>query len=359
MEFNGALISMLALLLIIGFGYFLYNEQKKLPHLTIGDIINAILIKQRVGIYIFTIAAISIGEALTAATITPVDQVEINAIARVIQHMSISFMGFLPAISLPIYIERIKSSKTTSQKISSVLIMLLGLACIVIFPAYNLFLAANAVKQVDILTLCLQKTFGVIDTEYLLAIGKPEGYSPFQELQYVLAACLITFYVHILVVILDMLEILGKYEKPAEPKDAKKNGGKPDGAPNKDAKPKPAEPDDDKLPDDTGSNSTLALSDVKAILFKNTSYNEADKDKFAKMVLQKIMSIGTDANTQPVNNVMLTLSQFAKKWDDKIIAANAADKLTLQKEYTTALKGMLAHGPTHNPPGLGISIKDP
>lgn len=219
-----SMIIILSLAMVIALIWWASATMKKHPEMTFGDMMNAMLIKQKLSIFIISVILLNISEAIMAASITPLGETPINPLARLLSHSMVALVSILCGLKMPTSFKEIFNSE---KRIAvSVFIFILTVVGTFTLPYINVYLIASGLKQMQLLnlyTLSLNPLNNM--PAYYQSIGLPAQFSPLGAMQYPMVVSVAIYYVHVFLVVLDGAYIIHNKPKPKtiEVKDGKKS----------------------------------------------------------------------------------------------------------------------------------------
>lgn len=159
----------LGLLVLIGLGAWFFWIHKKNPEMTFGEIMNKLILRQKISVFFVTLILINVAEAIWAASITPKGEVPINALARLLTHGTVSLVAIVCGIYVPSGVRSlIKVDKKRIPALSAALIIvLLGALGL---PYLNAVLISGGLKETHHLARILHGDFtgGFIRMSYAM-----------------------------------------------------------------------------------------------------------------------------------------------------------------------------------------------
>lgn len=209
-ESTELLISVSTLVILGALFFFLKKASDKNPDMQVGELITYVLIKRSWDGFMISIILLGIFEALTAASIQPAGEVEINPFIRMCGHAVITFIYTVAGVNLPVQIYRLIlaiMNKGGFAKIMGKFTLVLGYAIVALaMPLLNLFTVASGCKQHEELMMLFMEWFNTDQfcREYYLAVGLAADFSPWKALPQILQVnTMITILVHPLLIFLD------------------------------------------------------------------------------------------------------------------------------------------------------------
>ena len=128
--------------------------KKKNPEFTIGEIINHILLREKISFFVLGTVFINFAEAIFAASINPPGEMSINPTARFITHAVIAVISIVLFLSAIASISRIR--KIEGPKFSAILTSIVWFIGAITLPYFNLILIASGLKELNNLGYALQ-----------------------------------------------------------------------------------------------------------------------------------------------------------------------------------------------------------
>lgn len=164
--------------------------KRKNPELRIGDVINRIILKDHVSVFVLIMIFVNVAEALWAASIKPVNQAEINTVTRFFGHITVQTLSITTGIMVSVYVKQI-INKTLKITFWYVLLILMCIFMAIWLPLVNLFIIAGGLGQAKLLYWSM---FNIL-----------EGFS---MMQYGLQASAVLTIVHLSALLLDVIYII-------------------------------------------------------------------------------------------------------------------------------------------------------
>ena len=204
------LISLMTLVILGMLAFVLYRAAKNNPDMQVGELITYVLVKRSWDGFMISIILLGIFEALTAASIQPTGEAEINPFIRTCGHAVITFIYVVAGVNFPIQLYRFVMSAVKKDKFARIMgkfTLAIGYGAVALFmPLMNLFTVASGIKQHHELTLLFMEWFNSAQVcrDYYLQVGLPADYSPWGEMQQILQVDLmVTMVAHPLLILLD------------------------------------------------------------------------------------------------------------------------------------------------------------
>lgn len=145
------------------FGWLYWIKQKN-PELTFGDLFAKMLYKEKFTFFLLLTFLINFAEALFAASIHTVGEVQINPLARFLTHLSIQMMSLVASIFaaklLQEHMER-DVKEAVSRRNSRIIMLIFTLAVALLFPYFNLLLISGGLRETHHLAALLSGKAGV------------------------------------------------------------------------------------------------------------------------------------------------------------------------------------------------------
>lgn len=200
---NYSFVMIIGSVLLIALFWFSRKALEKNPNMTFGDVINKIFVREKVSIFLIALGIINLTEGIMAASITPLGEVPVNPLARVLSHLMISIVSIVFGINTSIIAHKIFKPKAEKRALGFALFLGYLLASILL-PYANLALIANGLKQTAFLNYFILglNPFNNM-AEYYYSLGLGYAYSPWDNMQYVLAVSITLTGVHYFLTFLD------------------------------------------------------------------------------------------------------------------------------------------------------------
>lgn len=184
---NQGTITIAGIVILLGLvGWVVWLKYKN-PEITIGEVINILVLKEKVSIFIFANIIVNLASAIVAASIHPHGEAQVNTFARLLVHGSISLAGIVCNIIAPVLVilvlEEISEQRSKKKKEASwfkaggmfFLTLVLAFGSIA-FPLLNLSIIAGGLRELD-------KLYCLIN--YCQGYG---GMYAFQQMTYIMQA---------------------------------------------------------------------------------------------------------------------------------------------------------------------------
>jgi hypothetical protein len=199
---------------LVALGFILYTIKKSNPNASLGDLINILLLREKVTIFIVGAIVANFAEGLMAASIHPVGEQQVNPLARYLVHTTISLVGIVCMLYLPNLLKVMASEKDASRRKGMYLLALSLLIGAVMFPFLNLLVMAGGLKEVDYLI-------------WMLRFWHPAGglYS-FEQMSYVLQGSVAATFAHFFLMFIDGLFVVTSTHKDVQVNIDPANAGK-------------------------------------------------------------------------------------------------------------------------------------
>lgn len=182
---------MLGLLMILAIGFWIFSLYKKNPEMTLGEILNKIFLRQKISVFVLTLIFINIAEAIWAASITPVGEIQINPLARIMTHGSVSLVAITCGIYLPSAIRTMLMVK--GKEFAQMFVVFIGV-----------FIGAMGLPYLNALLI----SGGLKETHHLAKILNGNFTVGFMHMSYAMQATVVALIAHYFFVMLDGIMIL-------------------------------------------------------------------------------------------------------------------------------------------------------
>lgn len=209
-------------MILIGLALWGRVISKKHPELRLGEIVHLMLLRDMVTIFMSFLVLINLCEAGMAASISVVGQMEVNPFIRVLTHSSLQFLSIVFSILSIVFFMR--SLKYKERRWLGLVLSFCCFGVSIIFPYMNLMFIAQGLHQVELLNWFLQ---GIVNSHATMAefyantvyqgYQLDESFSPFQEMQYVMATSTGLTGAHYVVILIEALYMI--YIPPSEVSD--------------------------------------------------------------------------------------------------------------------------------------------
>lgn len=176
------------LAVVLGIGGIIWYSRTKHPDMTIGDLINLAIVREKVSVFVFMNILINIAEGMAAAGIHPPGEEDVIFVARLFVHFAISFVAITSNIMAPIMISMAWGIRKDKNKRGRLAVMLFLITMLLIgalgLPFLNLLIIAGGLGHTDTLMwfikyfdtsaweampYILKATIGATFVHYLLA----------------------------------------------------------------------------------------------------------------------------------------------------------------------------------------------
>ena len=181
------------------FGYYLYSLKKKHPEANSGELISDIYLNNKETVFIFGTLFVNFAEAMLASSIHPPGQMAPNSFARFLTHGTVAFVAIGAAMYFPGYLRAfIETFRTVKFKegwfkyLGRFIALLLAFTGMVGLPLLNLFIIANGTGQVMQTSILIYDCLPWISDQQMVSIyrswGQADNYSSFSNIHYVMSA---------------------------------------------------------------------------------------------------------------------------------------------------------------------------
>ena len=355
---NQGTITLVGLAILAGLVGWVAWLKWKNPDITVGEVINILVLKEKVSIFIFGNIIVNLASAIVAASIHPQGEAEINTLARLLVHGSISVAAIVCNIIWPVLVilvsEEISNQRKKDKKKDRSYTKAGGLIFLTIvlafgsvgFPLLNLSIIAGGLREVDKLYCLLN---------YCQGYG---GIYAFQQMTYIMQAEVGAMIAHYFLAAVDALwiaisphsamqdAIRRSVVEGASKSDSSsgKGGGKAD---------KTVEKNKDKKEKKDVEN----LEGGIIYMLKRRGYKDKSLDEKVELANKKIDSMSA-ANRNRVAQAAAKLVSDIKTWDDSKEKKEAsAEKVKEKNELFDKRIYDLFAGSDASGDGFGFQLK--
>lgn len=343
---NSVFIMLMGLAAIAGLGFAWYFIKKKNPDMTSGDLINLLLLREKMTIFVFAMILVNIAEAIFAASIAPVGELPPNPLARMLIHATVAVSGIVCNLYFPSLMVVASEEKDKKRKRDLWLTVLFLLGGSFFFPVMNLTIIAKGLGEVDKLA-------------WMWRIWSPYGgFAAFKQMSYAMAASVSAMFAHFFLAFLDAWFIRISPHKSMMDAARKSVGIVVDS--NKSGQTKKGSPTDDKInerAEKKDEESLKAFPDAIKYALSRYGYSGNDLDKKIKEATTKFDSILDAKKKSEVATSFSRLVTDISTWDaGPKQTASEEDKLKKNEEFKQRIYTLFA-GKQSSGQGLGINLK--
>lgn len=357
---NQGTVTILGLGIILGLiGWVIWLKYKN-PDMTVGEVINVLVLHEKVSIFIFMNILVNIASALVASSIHPKGEAAVNVLARMSVHGAVSLVAIVCNIIAPVLLiltmeefsaqnKKDKADRNYGRPIMMLfLTFVLGLGS-VFFPMLNVFIIAGGLQEVDKL-VCLW--------QYCNGYG---GLVAFEQMSYIMQAEVGAMMAHYFLAGIDSLWITISPHAATQEAirrsvvEAAKSKGGSDGKSKSSSKSsdKTVKKNKEKKDEDDLKN----LENGIRYLLVRRGYAGKDLQKKQKQA-EKVLDSMSPADQNKVANAVAKLYSEIDTWDNSDIKKNSTDEERKEKNQLFEKRiYSLFEGSTADGSGFGFQLK--